>query len=81
MEPIRNYYKGAIDETIEETLKIIKINISFCLLWKAGTNFSHLVKEKKNEKMENIDQLIHSFNPLRPNIHIPILLTDLHTFP
>ena len=31
--------------------------------------------------MENIDQLIHSFNPLRPNIHIPILLTDLHTFP
>ena len=81
MEPIRNYYKGAIDETIEETLKIIKINISFYLLWKAGTNFSHLVKEKKNKKMENIDQLIHSFNPLRPNIHIPILLTDLHTFP
>ena len=81
MEPIRNYYKGAIDETIEETLKVIKINISFCLLWEAGTNFSHLVKEKKKKKMENIDQLIHSFNPLRPNIHIPILLTDLHTFP
>ena len=50
MEPIRNYYKGAIDETIEETLKIIKINISFYLLWKAGTNFSHLVKEKKKQK-------------------------------
>ena len=81
MEPIRNYRKGAIDETIGETLKIIKINISLCLLWKAGTNFSHLVKEKKNKKMENIDQLIHSFSPLRPNIHIPILLTDLHTFP
>ena len=31
--------------------------------------------------MQDIDQLIHSFNPLRPNIQIPILLTDLHTFP
>ena len=79
MEPIRNCYKGAIDETIGGTLKIIKINISFCLLWKAGTNFSHLVKEKK--KMENINQLIHTFNRLRPDIHIQILPTDLHTIP
>jgi len=47
----------------------------------AGTNFSRLVKEKKTKKMENIDQLIHSFNPLRPDIHIQILLTDLHTIP
>ena len=59
MEPIRNYYKGAIDETIEETLKVININISFCLLWKAGANFSYLVKEKKRWKI-----LINSFKVL-----------------
>ena len=31
--------------------------------------------------MENIDQLIQSFNPWRPNIHIQILPTELHTIP